>query len=120
MIQNGAPQLNLTSTALGGLLTPINLIERPTVGELAGNPAEFNQQYFSGLGQQASLRILLDDYGPSGTCTDADMTKLDTVTAAAPVDLATLAFGAGQHFPAAPGWYNSPRGSSTVRRTDTG
>jgi len=49
---------------------------------------------------------LLDDYGPSGTCTDADMTKLDTVTATAPLDLSRLGFGAGQHYTAnTTGWY---------------
>ena len=92
MIRAGAPPLNLTSTALGGITNPITLIQRPTVGELVANPAAFNQQYFAGGGGQVSLRILLDDYGPSGTCTDSDMRALDTVTATVPVDLATLAY----------------------------
>ncbi|HKS81328.1 MAG TPA: PilX N-terminal domain-containing pilus assembly protein [Candidatus Acidoferrales bacterium] len=99
-LQNGVPILSLTATALGGITTPISLIRRPTVGELASNPAEFSEQYFS----EASLRILLDDYGPSGTCTDSPMMGLDTVTPTAPVDLATLAFG-GTSGIAAPGWY---------------
>jgi PilX N-terminal len=109
MLENGVPQLNLTTSALGGITSPITLIERPTVGEEVANPAEFSQQYFSGAGQQVSLRILLDDYGPGGTCASADMLALDVtegVTPTVPVDLATLAFGAGQHYPAAPAWYN--------------
>jgi hypothetical protein len=108
MILNDAPPLNLTSTALGGLISPITLIERPAQGELAANPGQFGERYFSGpssLGQ-VSLRILLDDYGPSGTCTDADMTKLDTVTATTPLDLSKLGFGAGQHYTTnTTGWY---------------
>ncbi|MGB9068817.1 MAG: hypothetical protein WCC21_09610 [Candidatus Acidiferrales bacterium] len=109
MLENGVPQLNLTTSALGGITTPITLIERPTVGEEVSNPAEFSQQYFSGAGQQVSLRILLDDYGTGGTCATADMLALDAtegVTPTVPVDLATLAFGAGQHYTAAPAWYN--------------
>jgi PilX N-terminal len=96
MLANDAPQLNLTSTALSGISNPVTLIERPTVGELAANPGEFSQQYFS----EASLRILIDDYGPSGTCTDADMVALDTVTATAPIDLATLT--------TKPAWWGGP------------
>ncbi|HXA76596.1 MAG TPA: PilX N-terminal domain-containing pilus assembly protein [Candidatus Acidoferrales bacterium] len=109
MIASGVPPLNLTTSALGGITSPITLIERPTVGEAGTNPAEFSQQYFSGGGGQVSLRILLDDYGPGGTCASADMLALDVtegVTPTVPVDLATLAFGAGQHFTAAPAWYN--------------
>jgi hypothetical protein len=109
MLENGVPQLNLTTSALGGITKPITLIERPTVGEEVSNPAEFSQQYFSGAGQQVSLRILLDDYGTDGTCGTADMLALDVtegVTPTVPVDLATLAFGAGQHYTAAPAWYN--------------
>ena len=93
-LQNLVPKLSLTSTALSGITTPISLIRRPVPGELASNPAEFNQQYFS----EASLRILLDDYGPGGValgataCNNSDMMALDTVTATPPVDLATLAY----------------------------
>jgi hypothetical protein len=110
MLRSGVPPLNLTTSALSGITQPIQLIQRPTVGEAIANPAEFSQQYFSGAGQQVSLRILLDDYGtPGGTCATADMTNLvasEGVTPTVPVDLATLAFGAGQHFGAAPAWYN--------------
>jgi PilX N-terminal len=96
MVENNVSPLNLTSTALNGITNPLVLIQRPTPGELASNPGEFSQQYFS----EASLRILLDDYGPSGTCTDADMVGLDTVTATVPLDLATLT--------AVPGWWGGP------------
>ena len=80
-LANHVAQLNLTSTALSGIQTPISLIRRAVPGELAANPAEFAQQYFS----EAGLRIMLDDYGPSGGCTDADMMALDTVTATPPI-----------------------------------
>jgi PilX N-terminal len=96
-LSNHVAQLKLTSTALSGIQTPISLIRRAVPGELAANPAEFAQQYFS----EASLRIMLDDYGPSGGCTDADMMALDTVTPLAPIDLKTLAFSTNA---AAPAW----------------
>lgn len=104
MLKDGTPQLNLTSSALGGLTQPIFLIERPVPGELAANPGQFSERYFAGGGSQAgngqvSLRILLDDYpaasgGPlsANACAGSDMTLLDTVTPAIPIDLATLAF----------------------------
>jgi hypothetical protein len=110
MLENGVPPLNLTTSALGGITTPIALIERPTVGELVANPAEFNQQYFSGAGQQVSLRIMLDDYpvgqlpGAAGACHTADMMSLDSVTTGTdPVDLSTLAYVGAP--PAAEAWY---------------
>jgi hypothetical protein len=86
------PTLSLTSTALGGITTPISLIRRPVPGELASNPGEFSQQYFS----QATLRILLDDYKTPGTptsgCAGSDMMALDGIdTSKNPVDLSTLA-----------------------------
>lgn len=87
MLQNGVQPLNLVATALGGLQSPINIIRRPVVGEQAANPAQFNQRQFS----EASLRILLDDYGKDGTCQSSDMMALDTVTTGTnPIDLTTL------------------------------
>ena len=62
MLTNGVTPLNLQSTALGGLSSPVNLVRRPLVGELAANPAQFAQRQFS----QASVRILIDDY-PTGS-----------------------------------------------------
>lgn len=99
-LATGVPTLNLTSTALGGITSPIQLVRRAVPGELFANPAEFQQQYFS----EASLRIMLDDYGPSGGCTDADMMALDTVvTATPPIDLKTLGFTT---LAGIPGWYS--------------
>jgi hypothetical protein len=116
-LNNGVQPLNLVSTALGGLQTPAALIHRPIVGEQLANPAQFNQRYFSNT--QASMRILLDDYGVGflagqvGACNASPMMALDTVsTATAPVDLATLAFDSVSGFNYAAGksasapWYN--------------
>jgi len=109
-LQNLVPRLSLTSTALSGIGTPISLIRRPIPGELGTNPAEFNQQYFS----EASLRILVDDYGPgkvagsAGACNASDMMALDTVTATPPIDLATLAYSTAPVVGAAPAWYPGP------------
>jgi len=101
MIGIGAPQLNLVSTAIGGLQTPVALIRRPLVGEAAANPAQFSERYFTNVAPMtASLRILLDDYpagspgpGAAGACNGADMLALDTVSATVPVDLAAANLG---------------------------
>jgi hypothetical protein len=117
-VQNGVPVLSLTATALGGIISPISLIRRAVPGELAANPAEFNEQYFS----EATLRILLDDYpagvtpGSANACINADMMLLDTVTATPPTDLALLAFPSSASATGlAPGYYtgvnNSPSGA---------
>lgn len=104
MLQNGVVPLTLTSSALGGITSPITLIRRPTTNEATTNPAEFSQQYFS----QASLRILLDDYAPGGGCATSDVMGLgsDGVSATIPVDLAlwpTIAkSGAANNSPAGP------------------
>jgi len=87
MLTNGVQPLNLQSTALGGLQSPVNLIRRPLVNEINTNPAQFAQRQFT----QASLRIMLDDHGPSGTCHDSPMMGLDTVSNGTdPIDLASL------------------------------
>ncbi len=103
MIAIGSPQLNLISTALGGLQTPVALIRRPLVGEALANPSQFSQRYFTSVAPMtASLRILLDDYpnplavpGAAGnaSCVGADMLALDTVSATVPVDLASATLG---------------------------
>ncbi|MFZ0581867.1 MAG: pilus assembly PilX N-terminal domain-containing protein [Candidatus Acidiferrales bacterium] len=110
-LQNGVPVLSLTSTALGGITTPISLVRRPVPGELLSAPATFSQILFS----QATLRILIDDYptpttvpGSAGACHAADMMALDTVTNGTdPTDLATL--GVSPTSPlgltALPAWY---------------
>jgi hypothetical protein len=105
-LANGTPILSLTSTALGGITTPISLIRRAIPGEWASNPAEFAQQLFS----EGALRIMLDDYpagvtpGTLGACHNADMMSLDFVsTGVDPVDLATLT--ASPTIPSA--WWNA-------------
>jgi hypothetical protein len=113
-LENGVPVLSLTSTALGGITTPISLVRRPVPGELTTAPATFSQILFS----QATLRILIDDYptsttvpGSLGACHGSDMTFLDTVTTGDPTDLATLAWSnyAGYVSPlgltSKPSWY---------------
>jgi PilX N-terminal len=117
-LTNGVQPLNLISTALSGLSTPAALIHRPAVGEQGTNLAQFNQRYFSNT--QASLRILLDDYGlgfvagQANACNTSPMMALDTVsTGTPPVDLATLAYDKASNFnftaatgkPAAAAWY---------------
>jgi hypothetical protein len=101
MISTGDPQLNLISTALGGLQTPVALIRRPVVNEAATNASQFAQRYFTNVAPMTvSLRIMLDDYpnpaavpGAAGnaSCVGADMLALDSVSATVPVDLANLA-----------------------------
>jgi hypothetical protein len=87
-LTNGVAPLSLTSTALGGITTPISLIRRPVTGETT---AELNQQYFT----EATLRILLDDYKTPGTpssgCAGSDMMSLPGITSTTPVDLNSYA-----------------------------
>jgi hypothetical protein len=111
MLTNGVTPLNLQSTALGGLSSPVNLIRRPLVGELAANPAQFAQRQFS----QASLRILIDDYpagspGPNGAnaCHNSEMMSLDTISAGDPIDLATLTTKPISWWPATTTFYPMP------------
>ena len=84
----GVKALNLTiaTPALGG--TPIDMIRMPVQGEFAANPGKLNERYYS----KASLRILLSDYGPSGTCVDSDIVNMPYASAGTPVDLADLAW----------------------------
>ncbi|HTZ74763.1 MAG TPA: PilX N-terminal domain-containing pilus assembly protein [Candidatus Aquilonibacter sp.] len=109
MLVNGVAPLSLTSTALGGITQPIELIRRAQVGERASNPALFAERYFS----QGTMRILLDDY-PSGTapggptatsnaaCHTTDMMSLDGIdTSTDPYDLSRLANAT------APSWWSS-------------
>ncbi len=119
-LSSGVQPLNLVATALSGLSSPAALIHRPVPGEQGANPAQFNQRYFSNT--QASLRILLDDYGPGGlpsapnACNNSPMMALNTVsTGTPPIDLATLAFdkASGFNYTAATGrptkapWYTA-------------
>jgi len=95
--ETGVKPLNLAiaTPAIGG--QSIDLIRRPVQGESASNAAKLAERYWS----QVSLRILLSDYGPSGGCTDSDISSSSgtalpglaanaTVPVATPVDLAKL------------------------------
>jgi Tfp pilus assembly protein PilX len=99
-LENNVAPLNLTSTALSGIQTPISLIRRAVQGEKAANPAEFNEQYFS----EATMRILIDDYAtpgvPGSGCAASNMMALDGIDASQPpIDLATLT--------TKPAWWNT-------------
>ena len=69
--QTGATVLNIAiaTPSIGG--QPIDLIRRPAPGENSSNAAKLAERYYS----EVSLRILLSDYGPSGTCTDSDISS---------------------------------------------
>jgi Tfp pilus assembly protein PilX len=107
---NGVAPLSLTSTALGGITTPISLIRRPVTGETT---AELSQQYFT----EATLRILLDDYktpgSPSSGCAGSDMMSLPGISATTPVDLnsyagyvvASSGAGSGSAYTASDGYW---------------
>lgn len=97
--QTGVQPLNLSiaTPSIGG--QPIDLIRRPQPNENTSNPAKLVERYYS----QVSLRIMLSDYGPSGTCTDSDVSSTSatappylatngTGNTITPVDLATLAW----------------------------
>jgi len=73
--RTGAKNLQLPLVTVGG--TPVNLIQRPVVGE---DSLISGQRMFS----QANVRILLSD-------TTAAITNLPTVSATAPIGLDTLA-----------------------------
>jgi hypothetical protein len=73
----------------------------PVSGEQNSAPAKLGLRYYS----LASMRILLADYGPSGTCSDSDISPgsanpLPYISAGTPVDLAGLA------------WYASDSGNT--------
>jgi hypothetical protein len=92
-VATGVKALDLTiaTPAIGG--TAIDMLRLPQPGELLANPGKLAERYYS----QASLRIMLSDYGPSGTCVDSDLNGLDYVSpngANSPVDLASLAWDA--------------------------
>jgi hypothetical protein len=78
--------VGIATPSIGG--QAIDLIRMPVVAEDTTNAAKLSERYYS----LASLRILLSDYGPSGGCTDSDITQMPKISATAPVDLATLAW----------------------------
>lgn len=98
--ETGIVPLNvgIATPSIGG--QSIDLIRLPQPGENISNPAKLGERYY-GMGgaglQGTSLRILLADYGPSGTCTDSDIVSLPLISAVTPVNLATLAAPVGQY-----------------------
>jgi hypothetical protein len=80
----GARRLDLPIVDATAGTTPIDLIRRPMAGDPTGPGTPFQERFF----RLASIRILLSD-------TAAEITNLPTVTATAPVNLATLVPGAG-------------------------
>ncbi len=89
-IATGVKALDLTiaTPAIGG--TAIDMLRPPQPNEFNTNPGKLKERYYS----QASLRIMLSDYGASGTCVDSDLNGLDFASANNPVDLASLAWDA--------------------------
>jgi hypothetical protein len=83
-----ALDLTIATPAIGG--TAIDMLRLPQLGELAANPGKLKERYYS----QASLRIMLSDYGPGGDCTDSDLVGLDYASVNPPIDLASLAWDA--------------------------
>jgi hypothetical protein len=94
----GVLPLNLTiaTPAIGG--TAIDMLRMPLQNELVANPGKLSERYYS----QASLRILLSDYGAGGTCATSDILAMPYASAGVPVNLADLAWDtAGPAGPAA-------------------
>ncbi|HKV03584.1 MAG TPA: pilus assembly PilX N-terminal domain-containing protein [Candidatus Acidoferrales bacterium] len=83
--------LSIAIPSIGG--QPIDLIRRPQPGENVANPGKLATRYYD----EASIRILLSDYGPSGTCADSEINVLPALSlnpGGVPVDLATLSWDA--------------------------
>ena len=81
--------LTIATPAIGG--TAIDMLRLPQQGEFAANPGKLKERYYS----QASLRVMLSDYGADGTCATSDLNFLDYASpnaAGDPVDLASLAW----------------------------
>ena len=86
--ETGVTALNLgiATPSLGG--QPIDLIRLPAQGEDTSNSQKYEERYYA----QASIRILLSDYGSNGSCATSDIMSLPQMSAGTPVDLATLAW----------------------------
>ena len=102
----GVAETGVTPLSLGIVMgdsggQTVDLIRLPTVNEITANPIRYALRYYS----EASLRILLSDYGPSGTCTDSDLVSLSGISPGNPLDLATLAWPS-KNYAAAPAGYN--------------
>ena len=95
--------ISIATPQIGG--QEIDMIRRPVHGEDTSNAPKLSERYWT----QVGMRILLSDYGPSGTCSDSDISSTSSSTGlpglstnltassthpATPVDLATLAWDA--------------------------
>jgi hypothetical protein len=81
-----ALDLTIATPAIGG--TAIDMIRPGVPNEQNTNPGKLNERYY----RQASLRVLLADYGPSGTCADTDLVNYPMISGGPFVDLAWLAW----------------------------
>jgi hypothetical protein len=91
-----ALDLTIATPAIGG--TAIDMIRPGVLNEQNTNPGKLNERYY----RQASLRILLADYGPSGTCADSDLVNLPMISGGPFVDLAWLAWDTSAATPPLP------------------
>lgn len=95
--------ISIATPQIGG--QEIDMLRRPVHGEDTTNAPKLSERYWS----QVGMRILLSDYGASGTCSDSDISSSNTTSGlpdlstnlsassthpATPVDLATLAWDA--------------------------
>jgi hypothetical protein len=99
--ETGVTPLNLGIVMGDSNGQTIDLIRLPTPNEITANPIRYALRYYS----EASLRILLADYGPSGTCTDSDLVSLSGISSGVPLDLKTLAWPSA-YATSAPSSYN--------------
>jgi Tfp pilus assembly protein PilX len=116
--ETGAKVFNVSiaTPQIGG--QEIDMIRRPVSGEDTSNAPKLSERYWS----QVGLRILLSDYGSTGSCTTSDISQGATgalpqlsanlSTPVTPVDLATLAWdtsapGTAPQLNAAPAWISS-------------
>jgi Tfp pilus assembly protein PilX len=121
--ETGAKVFNVSiaTPQIGG--QEIDMIRRPVSGEDTSNAPKLSERYWS----QVGLRVLLSDYGSTGSCTTSDISQgaagalpqlsANLSTPVTPVDLATLAWdtSAGGTAPqnnAAPAWISSYVGTA--------
>ena len=108
--------VSIATPQIGG--QEIDMIRRPISGEDSSNGPKLAERYWS----QVGMRILLSDYGSTGSCTTSDISQGATgalpqlssnlSTPVTPLDLATLAWdtsapGTAPQLNAAPAWINS-------------
>jgi hypothetical protein len=103
--------VGIATPSIGG--QSIDLIRLPVVGEQISNPAKLAERYYDL--QDTSLRILLSDYAAGGGCAASDIMQMPYISAATPIDLASLAWDGGVRpgtLPAVAAWYQAAGGYS--------